>query len=86
MGILKTVKFDGQEVESLSADILLIDLLRIQMTPVVRNRRTAELFDKCGMVQGAVATFVEVPGSVWKSFCREAGLGDNLGREFVART
>lgn len=74
IGTIRKLGREGQDVDWLSAHIPLKSLLRLSCSPVVRQGANGALFEKCGMVQGAVATFFEVPAGVWGQLKSLAGV------------
>ena len=78
IGELLNIEQDGQNITGLSARILRTDLESLRLRPIVRDENTEHLFQQCGMVQGSVATFYEVPPDTWAEFLARARRPDDF--------
>ncbi|MBE0568395.1 MAG: hypothetical protein IH577_01805 [Deltaproteobacteria bacterium] len=68
MGILKNIKYEGQNVIEIEVKSHIKILNALFDTPIVRDHDTRKLFLDCGMAPGAVATFYKADIETWSKF------------------
>lgn len=68
VGEILNIEQNGQKIDGFSVRILRTDFESLRRRPILRNEKTEHLFQDCGMVQGVIATYFEVPPDTWAKF------------------